>query len=401
MIKAVIFDMDGVIVDSEPMHIEAEKQILLKYGVEISADELRRYTGTTAEFEFTELIRKYRLNTTVDTLFREKETTLFRLLEKKTKPTKGVIRLIRSLKRQGLKLAIASSGHRKLVHYFLRRLKIVNCFDSVVCAEDITRSKPDPEIFLKAAKSLSLDTVECIVIEDSALGVEAAKSAGMKCIAFRNPNSGNQDLSKADLVIDDFAKLDVQSVICPYLKKYETRWNLRDGRMVLLRPIKPEDEPLWLEMFQRFSEEAIRYRFFELMKDTPHKVRARYCDIDYDKEMAIVAELAEEGSSKILGVVRLSMDQDKKTGEIAFIVADPYQGLGLGAKFVDYMIEIARDLGLESIYGVILPDNLKAIRLAKKMGFTLTYPKDGTIKVILNLKVKIDNSEKESGKIKP
>jgi len=210
MIKAAIFDMDGVIVDSEPMHIEAEKRILLKYGVEISADELRTYTGTTAESEFADLIRKYGLKTTVDRLFREKEAVLFDLLERRTEPTKGVIKLIKSLKQQGLKLAIASSGHRKLVHYFLRKLKIVSLFDSIVCAEDITRSKPDPEIFLKAAKNLSLDPAECVVIEDSTLGVTAAKSAGMKCIAFRNPNSGNQDLSKADLIIDDFRKLDTQ-----------------------------------------------------------------------------------------------------------------------------------------------------------------------------------------------
>ena len=210
MIKAAIFDMDGVIVDSEPMHIEAEKRILLKYGVEISADELRTYTGTTAESEFADLIRKYGLKTTVDRLFREKEAVLFDLLEGRTEPTKGVIKLIKSLKQHGLKLAIASSGHRKLVHYFLRKLKIVSLFDSIVCAEDITRSKPDPEIFLKAAKNLSLDPAECVVIEDSTLGVTAAKSAGMKCIAFRNPNSGNQDLSKADLIIDDFRKLDTQ-----------------------------------------------------------------------------------------------------------------------------------------------------------------------------------------------
>ncbi|HKZ95029.1 MAG TPA: HAD-IA family hydrolase [Candidatus Bathyarchaeia archaeon] len=386
MIKAVIFDMDGVIVDSEPMHIEAEKRILLKHGARVSTDELRTYTGTTAEFEFTDLIQKYRLNTTVDRLFREKEAILFKLLEKKTKPTKGVIRLIKSLKKCGLRLAIASSGHRKLVQYFLRKLKIARLFDSVVCAEDISRSKPDPEIFLKAARSLGLGPAECIVIEDSKLGVEAAKSAGMKCIAYRNPNSGNQDLSKADMVIDDFSKPDVQTVVYPYPKEYEAYWKLRDGRTVLLRPIKPEDEPLWLDMFKEFSEEAIRYRFFELIKDTPHEVRARYCKIDYSREMAIVAELTEDGRRKILGVVRLSIESDRKTGEIAFIVADTYQGLGLGTKFVEYMVKIGRGLGLESIYGIMLPDNVKAIRLAKKMGFVSTHLKDGTFKVTLDLK---------------
>ena len=175
-------------------------------------------------------------------------------------------------------------------------------------------------------------------------------------------------------------------VICPYPKKYETLWRLKDGRMVLLRPIKPEDEPLWLEMFQNFSEESIRYRFFQIIKDTPHEVRVRYCNIDYDREMAIVAELTENGRRRIVGVVRVSLEPDRKTGEIAFIVADPWQGLGLGTKMVDYAIEVCRDMGVESLYAIMLPDNKRAINLTKKMGFTLKTMEDGTIKGILNLK---------------
>ena len=174
-------------------------------------------------------------------------------------------------------------------------------------------------------------------------------------------------------------------VISPYPKKYETVWRMRDGRTVLLRPIKPEDEPLWLEMFQNFSEESVRYRFFNVIKDTPHEVRIRYCNIDYDREIGIVAELEEEGRRKILGVMRLIIEPDGKTGEVAFIVADPWQGLGLGTKMVDYMIEICRDKGLETVYAFMLPDNHRAIRLVKKMGFTIEYATDVT-KATLNLK---------------
>jgi len=213
MIKAVIFDMDGVIVDSEPIHIEAEKQTLLKHGVKITTEELRTYTGTTAEFEFNDLIRKYRLKTTAKTLFDEKEVIMFRLLEERTKPTKGVIDLIKILKQQGFKLGIATSGHRKLAHYYLNRLGIESLFDTVVCAEDITRSKPDPEIFLKAAQKLGIEPAKCVVIEDAKLGTAAAIKAGMKCIGYRNPNSGNQDLSKADWIVTDFTKLDFQELL--------------------------------------------------------------------------------------------------------------------------------------------------------------------------------------------
>ena len=98
-------------------------------------------------------------------------------------------------------------------------------------------------------------------------------------------------------------------VISPYPKKYEILWQLKNGQEVLLRPIKPEDEPMWLEMFQSFSEESIRYRFFQMLKDTPHEVRVRYCNVDYDREVAIVSEIVENGKRKILGVTASALNQ--------------------------------------------------------------------------------------------
>jgi acetyltransferase len=175
-------------------------------------------------------------------------------------------------------------------------------------------------------------------------------------------------------------------VISPYPKKYEQLWTMRDGRQILLRPIKPEDEPLWDEMFQTFSEQSIRYRFFQIIKDTPHETRVRYCNIDYDREIAIVPELTEDGKRKILGVVRVGIEPNGKAGEIAFIVADPWQCLGLGTKMVDYAIEIAKDMKIETLYAIMLPDNLRAISLMKKMGFAIEYSEDGTVNGTLSLK---------------
>jgi acetyltransferase len=208
----------------------------------------------------------------------------------------------------------------------------------------------------------------------------------------------------ARIVIDKsliFRKIEPHQhlIISPYPKKYETLWKLRDGRTVLLRPIKPEDEPLWLEMFQNFSEESIRYRFFQIIKDTPHEVRVRYCNIDYDREIAIVAELNEGNRRRILGVARVSLEPDRKKGEIAFIVADPWQGLGLGTKMVDYTIEVCKDMGVENLYAIMLPDNYRAINLTKKMGFTLQNQEDGTVKGVLNLKeeeIKVEYEKLES-----
>jgi acetyltransferase len=175
-------------------------------------------------------------------------------------------------------------------------------------------------------------------------------------------------------------------VISPYPKKYEMIWTLNDGQEVLLRPIKPEDEPLWLDMFQGFSEESIRYRFFEILRDTPHEVVVRYCNIDYDREIAIVAELVKSAPKKILGVARVSIESDGKNGEVAFIVRDQYQGLGLGTKLVDYVLDIAKEKSLEEIYAIVLPDNARAMDLMKKMGFRFEYVSEDTVRGTLNLK---------------
>jgi acetyltransferase len=204
-------------------------------------------------------------------------------------------------------------------------------------------------------------------------------------------NEKEASILDARIVIDKgrvFRKFELHEhlVISPYPKKYETLWTLKNGQEVLLRPIKPEDEPLWLEMFQSFSEESIRYRFFQLLKDTPHEVRVRYCNIDYDREVAIVAELNEEGHRKILGVCRLNIEPNGKSGELAFIIGDKWQGLGLGTKMVDYVLEIANEMGVETVYAIMLSDNQRALNLTKKMGFKLEYLKDGTVKGALDLK---------------
>ncbi len=186
-----------------------------------------------------------------------------------------------------------------------------------------------------------------------------------------------------------FARIEPHAhlVISPYPEKYRTLWRLPDGRVVLLRPIKPEDEPLWLEMFYSLSEESIRYRFFGAIKvPIAHEFSSRYTNIDYDREIAIAAELEEEGRRKMLGVVRLFVQPDGKSGEIVFGVADPWQHLGIGLKLVDYIIEIGRDKKLDTIYAVMMPDNYRAIGLLKEMGFTIDFTTEGTVRATLNLK---------------
>ncbi|MGC8849504.1 MAG: GNAT family N-acetyltransferase, partial [Candidatus Bathyarchaeia archaeon] len=174
-------------------------------------------------------------------------------------------------------------------------------------------------------------------------------------------------------------------VILPYPTKYVTPWRLRDGTEVILRPIRPEDERLESEFIMNLSDETKRFRFFRVIKELSHADLVRFCNIDYDREMAIIAELREDGKRKEIGAARLILEPGGAKGEIAVVVADEYQRKGLGTKLVDMLIEIAEEKGLESIYGIIMPKNESVINLFRKMGFTFKAREDEVI-AILSLK---------------
>jgi len=182
-------------------------------------------------------------------------------------------------------------------------------------------------------------------------------------------------------------------VISPYPLKYVTTYRTKDGRNVVLRPIRPEDEPMWLEMFENFSEQTIMNRFFQYIKDTPHEMRVRYCNIDYDREMAIVGEIVENGKRKIIGVVRLVIEPRGKKGEFAVVVADPWQGLGIGSKMVDHIIGIAEDKSLEKMEGVVLSRNTRMLELCRKLGFRLEKQNPEEVQVTLDLSGRIEQNQ--------
>jgi len=166
-------------------------------------------------------------------------------------------------------------------------------------------------------------------------------------------------------------------VIAPYPRKYITQLELRNGTSVVLRPIKPEDETLLKELFKSLSEETMRFRFFQIIKDMPHETLNRYCNLDYDREIAIIAEIQED-KRKIIGVGRLILEPGGKLGEFAVVVGDRWQGLGLGSKLIDYITEIGKDMRLKAIYGYTMSSNPKMIHLCTKKGFKME-PLDGEI----------------------
>jgi len=174
-------------------------------------------------------------------------------------------------------------------------------------------------------------------------------------------------------------------VISAYPKRYCSHWKLKNGKSVTLRPIKPEDETLLKKLFQSLSEQTMRFRFFQVIREVSHDTLTRYCNIDYNREIAMVAKMDCADEKRMIGVARIILQPGRKEGEFAVVVGDEWQRQGLGSKLVDYIIGIGKDMGLQKIYGDILSDNVKMIKLCEKKGFRLERVDEEMTKAILEL----------------
>ena len=159
--------------------------------------------------------------------------------------------------------------------------------------------------------------------------------------------------------------------IRPYPEEYVTERNLKDGTPIVLRPIKPEDEPMWHELLGSCSTQSLWFRFSYLFKQTTHEMASRYCFIDYDRELGIVAEVEEEGQRKLIGVGRLVADVDHEAAEYAVIVVDRWHGHGLGGLLTDYCLEVAKRWGVSKVVGEVSKENTRMLATFRNRGFDL------------------------------
>jgi acetyltransferase len=157
--------------------------------------------------------------------------------------------------------------------------------------------------------------------------------------------------------------------ISPYPEHYEWRETTSGGLQVLIRSIKPEDAPLLMELFHAMSRESIYHRFFSPLKSLPLSMLVKFTQIDYDREIALVALGEEGGKDKLLGVARAISDPDRKDAEFALAVGDPWHRKGLGTKLLQKCIQVARDYGIKTLQGRVLSDNRGMLALAEKLGF--------------------------------
>ena len=208
-IKAFIFDMDGVLVDSENLYKIIEKELFEEVGVQIDHQEHIAYQGCSNPVMWGLIKQKHGLPHPLDDLVRiteEKVINYFNSLQV-IDPMPGVLDLLHWLKSNGILLALASSSTIEVINIILDKTGLGQYFDELADSTEAGAGKPDPAIFLLAQKKLGIPKENCIVIEDSTNGIKAAQAAGMYCIAFNGPGSEHQDQSAADWRISRFSEI--------------------------------------------------------------------------------------------------------------------------------------------------------------------------------------------------
>ena len=208
----VIFDMDGVLADTGPIHFES----WVKMASEINVEFTREFFEETFGQQSVTITRKLLGNKVDDEELVKraylKEHYYREMVKDKLEPLPGVIELIRNLKDKKFKLAVGSSGPPENVELLLNSLQVKKYFEIIITADDVSNSKPAPDVFLIAAKRLQINPKNCIVIEDAPVGIEAAIRAGMKSIAITTTHDKN-DLTSADLIVNDLSFISIEDIL--------------------------------------------------------------------------------------------------------------------------------------------------------------------------------------------
>lgn len=214
MVKTVIFDMDGVLVNSEPLHHEVSLVHYKDLNIEVTDDIFATFTGNSNKMIYQKLKDRFELPQEIEDLILAKNNLFIDAFDKKEdlELMPGVKDLIIDLYKNGVQLIVASSSEMEIIDKVFERFDLDQYFTHKVSGNDFPESKPNPAIFIKAASYSTAPIEECVIIEDSTNGIKAAKAAGIFCIAYKSEGVDSQDQSLADVIIYDYKDLNFEKM---------------------------------------------------------------------------------------------------------------------------------------------------------------------------------------------
>lgn len=371
MLKAVIFDMDGVIIDSEPMHARAAILALKKYNIDITFDYVQQFIGSTTKYMTEMMVKDFNLKITPKELLAANVEMKAKLLRNEGHTVVPYItNLIKNLFNHGMKLSIASSSPAEDIEDVMEDLKIKQYFDGYVSGSMVKKPKPSPDIFLLAAERLGIEPEECIVIEDSSHGVAAAYAAGMTSVGFINPNSGKQDLRKAAMLVEGFEEIDYLFLNKVYQYAHNEPSVILTTDNFIIREMTEND----VESLYHISRDPDIKKYLDNISDN--------LETEKEKHLAYIENIYHFYGFGLWGVflkennhlvgqcgIELKQFDNEETYEIGYLLAKQYQGQGYAKEFVSEVINYCfHELNIRRVTAVIDRNNDRSIHLAEQVG---------------------------------
>ena len=320
---------------------------------------------------WTIIIKDYNLYKTIEWLTEEAEKICDNIVkENGYPPVNGAVQLVKNIKENGYTLAVASSSPPHKIKRNVEMLKISECFDKLVSGENVANPKPAPDVFLKAAKAIGVAPKECIVIEDSDNGCKAAKAAGMVCIGYANPNSGNQSLSKADYIVESLESIDTYFLEMVYAHTVGESMTIAETDRLIIRETKVEDVEKFYEIY---SEPEITAYMEDLYEDINEEIEFTKSYIEnmykfYEYGMWTVC--LKDGT--IIG--RAGLCHREINGEleleVGYVIDKKHQNQGYATEALNASLAYAKErLDAKSVNAFIRQGNEASVAVARNAGF--------------------------------
>lgn len=376
MLKGIIFDMDGVLINSEPFHYQVWKEALKKRGINLDYEIYKPCIGSTVQVLMQILHEHYGVDEKDDSLPLEVKNLKQEMIEKQGYPPliPYVKDMLERFHEAGYQMAVASSSPQEYIENVTSYWGISPYFQVLVSGEHVEHPKPAPDIFLKTADILGLLPEECLVIEDSENGCRAAKAAGMTCMAYYNPDSGKQNLQTASVVVEGFEEIDAIFANKVYCHHHHLPALVCETERLLIKEMEERDIPRLMEIC---AQETSRDACEGIAKPLTEELEGF---VDYRTYMYELCDMGywcviKKDTGEIIGRAGIEpkyWDNRKTVVELGYVIDENFRHQGFAYEACKAILQVAGERGAVYLHCRIKKDNQPSRQLARKLGFVKT-----------------------------